>query len=448
MPRRTSALHRSARSRREPTGATYAVGSSIWSPKDKQALQAQLDPLQKDFRLRPGGWTRSPEVSSLICTQKRDVHERTLSCVTNLNIMSGLVLSATAQSALHPYDVRALDEKQQAYGIAFNSLAALTVTFNGLLVMYSTFYLIFLSASSSNAASIYRILAHSGRVMSILQFCSFMPTFGIFGMVIAAIHIHTPEPMCTVATCVITAVVVVLHVGVAGAFANAFPMSMWHWGALAAPWTYLRGGFRADAQRQGTMMMSEAAQGVFAGMDADGDLTVDSERQLSDAEQALVQWVDATLPGLGGEGAARRNLVVDFFLSQHLTLAALRDAARLPDGFMVLMQLFEFQGQGTLLTQGQRLVLATAAMGLAGLRDGSDHSSRPPGRRSERGAAPGGVLQQKASARIAGATVRAGTGGPGGSVAQVEVQQQRHNPMVARGGSGVTSASAAAAADV
>ena len=55
------------------------------------------------------------------------------------------------------------------------------------------------------------------------------------GMIIAAIHVHTPDPMCTIATYAITAIVVGMHVGVAGAFARAFPMSMWHWAALAAP---------------------------------------------------------------------------------------------------------------------------------------------------------------------------------------------------------------------
>ena len=109
MPRRrTSLLSTAPRSSRRGEGGTqFQAGESVWSQKDRDALQAQLDPLQKSFKLRPAGWTRSGEVSALICTQKSDVYERTVNFLGTLNILSGLVLSSITETALHPYQPEA-----------------------------------------------------------------------------------------------------------------------------------------------------------------------------------------------------------------------------------------------------------------------------------------------------------------------------------------------------
>ena len=237
-------------------------------------------------------------------------------------------------------------------------------------------------------------------------------------MSLCAVQINSSHGWCNLTTIVVMTVVLVTHVAVGFGFVRAFPWSMWNWAGLATPWMYLQKGFREDAQRQGKLMMAEGAQGVFAGMDADGDMTIDAERTLSAAEARLVRWIDSTLPELGGKGNTRRDLVVDYLLAQHLTLDRLRDAARLPSGFVVLMELFDF-GAESRLTQGQRMALAIAAMRLplpAGARDGA-----------------AGTWSSKASAGVSADAGNSGTRGPVGTDASRRVDIEMHNnPMVVR----------------
>ena len=71
----------------------------------------------------------------------------------------------------------------------FNALAAVAVSTQLLLVMYSTFYLVFLTVSSSNPSAVHRA-RQLRRIVAIMQFGTFLPLFLIIGMTLCTVQIN------------------------------------------------------------------------------------------------------------------------------------------------------------------------------------------------------------------------------------------------------------------
>ncbi|KAH8057608.1 hypothetical protein JL722_6694 [Aureococcus anophagefferens] len=76
--------------------------NGTWSAADKACLQRAIDPLRANFRRRPFAFLGS-EATTMLCSSKPgEVYERLTSMLSNMSIVSGVVLSAFAGAALSP----------------------------------------------------------------------------------------------------------------------------------------------------------------------------------------------------------------------------------------------------------------------------------------------------------------------------------------------------------
>ena len=98
-------LRQPHRSKRVAPSGTYNDG---WSDADNAALQKLLQPLRHDPPdIDPFGCFGS-EARGLACASRDLVYDRTMSFLSTLNVMSGLVLAAIAPLALYPLDTKTL----------------------------------------------------------------------------------------------------------------------------------------------------------------------------------------------------------------------------------------------------------------------------------------------------------------------------------------------------
>lgn len=150
-----------AKPRVHPKPAPTRRAAAAWSPADKACLQRAIDPLHKGFRIQPFGFLRS-EGSTLLCAPPSEVYERLTSILTNVGIVSGLVLSAIAGAALNPLNLADFPEKRLA-AEAYNVVAAVTVAAQLCVVLYCTFTLYIVISAAHNPTAVYRALVHMMR---------------------------------------------------------------------------------------------------------------------------------------------------------------------------------------------------------------------------------------------------------------------------------------------
>ena len=108
-----------------PSG-TYNDG---WSEADNAELQKLIEPLKQDPpKIDPLGCFGS-EARGLACASRDMVYDRTMSFLSTLNVMSGLVLAAIAPLALYPLDTATLPAgPKRQMGDVFNVMAYAAVT--------------------------------------------------------------------------------------------------------------------------------------------------------------------------------------------------------------------------------------------------------------------------------------------------------------------------------
>jgi hypothetical protein len=103
--------------------------NGTWSAADKACLQRAIDPLRANFRLRPFAFLGS-EATTMLCSSKPgEVYERLTSMLSNMSIVSGVVLSAFAGAALSPLAPDDYPPAARAKVDAFNAVAAVCVEF-------------------------------------------------------------------------------------------------------------------------------------------------------------------------------------------------------------------------------------------------------------------------------------------------------------------------------
>lgn len=164
----------------------------------------------------------------------------------------------------------------------------------------------------------------------------------------------------TVATFVVLGVTVVLVVGFQTGFVvvccSAFPYNAWAWSLVASsgipwflPWQ------RRLAERHGRIALDQARDGVLGGLD-DDQASGDEARDATD----LGGWLQHALGACLGD--ARCDAVAAQLNAAGLTHDRMVEAARLPGGFAVLVEMISAQTEGSGLRPGDHLAVATAAM--------------------------------------------------------------------------------------
>ena len=148
--------------RRRPKVAPSGTYNDGWSDADNAALQKLLQPLRHDPPdIDPLGCFGS-EARGLACAGRDMVYDRTMSFLSTLNVMSGLVLAAIAPLALYPLDTKTLPAgPKRQMGDVFNVMAYAAVTTQICVVMFSTYCLLMVAAHAHTPAMLYQAVHKS-----------------------------------------------------------------------------------------------------------------------------------------------------------------------------------------------------------------------------------------------------------------------------------------------
>ena len=330
--------------------------NGTWSAADKACLQRAIDPLRANFRRRPFAFLGS-EATTMLCSSKPgEVYERLTSMLSNMSIVSGVVLSAFAGAALSPLAPDDYPPAARAKVDAFNAVAAVTVAIQLLVCLYSTFTLYILTANAPSPSATYRHLMHMARWIGFLEFMTFVPALGGFVLVGIAATLRCGDFALYVVAAV-AAAFVTFQVWFVCLNMWAFPYNSWCWALPAGsgvPW--MLSWNRDLAEDHGRLLLDEAREGVLAGLDDDGDDVIDNVREPERARE-LEDWIRTALPGF-----PRCVDVAEDLLANGLTRDRLVEAATLPGGFQVLVDMLSAQMKGSGLRPGERLAVAAAAM--------------------------------------------------------------------------------------
>lgn len=192
---------------------------------------------------------------------------------------------------------------------------------------------------------IYRALAHLGTLFGTFQVGIFIPLILWLAMMILSAHITFKSFYARwVCTGIVIVIYSIFHLMFTYYTTRAFPRAMWGWLGLTGPWLFFDSRVKSDVARSSHLYLAGAQKGVLAGKDEDHDGHVDTSghHEQTAEEKALAGWVDQSLPELTHRSEkTRRKLLFHALLTEGLTLVRLREAAKLPGGFRVLMDMLE-----------------------------------------------------------------------------------------------------------
>ena len=126
------------------------------------------------------------EGTTMLCMPPAEVYERLTSMLSSMSIVSGLVFSAMADSALNPLDPQTFPQSKRSTVEVYNVLAALTVVTQLCVVLYSTFTLYMIMSSAHNSTATYRSLMHMTRWIGFIEFMTFVPALCSFVLIYLA----------------------------------------------------------------------------------------------------------------------------------------------------------------------------------------------------------------------------------------------------------------------
>ena len=250
----------------------------------------------------------------------------------------------------------------------YNVMAALAVVIQLCVVLYSTFTLYIIISSAHNPTAVYRVVLHMVKWIGFFEFMTFIPSFLAVGLVCVAAHLYCKFALSKW-------FVVGFAVAMAGLFQGAFaytmsyalPYNAWAWLSLASGWM----GFvpstlarvRAMGQVHGELLLAQAKEGVLGGLDEDDDYVIDAAP--TDRARAGEAELSAWLTDVLHLPSTKTALLASAMVAAGLTRERLVEAAGLPGGFQVLVDLLAAQTGDTGpvgLRPGDRLALAAAAM--------------------------------------------------------------------------------------
>jgi hypothetical protein len=337
---------------------------SAWSEYDKRCLQRAIDPLKTSFGVQLFGFLRA-DATTMLCAPSSEIYERLTSMLSNVCVVSGLVLSSIAGVALSPLAVDDFPTPKQALAEAYNVVAAVAVATQICVVLYSTFTLYLVISTAHNPTASYRALVHMSRWIGFFEFMTFIPAMLSIVLVCLAAHLYCRWAACKWVVTGCCCALVVLFQGLFGyVCACAVPYNAWAWASLAGPhWLFfsrVRARLRASAKAHGELLLAQAKEGVLGGLDENDDYVIDqqpSEQEVAE-EAEMTSWVKGTLH----LGETNCILLVKELLANGLTRERMVEAAGHPGGFQVLCDMLAAQMGELGLRPGDRLALAAAAM--------------------------------------------------------------------------------------
>lgn len=336
--------------------------SGTWSdPSDRASLQRTLDELIRGFRKQPMGFLTS-EGSTLLCAPPNEVYDRLVNFLSNVSIVSGLVLSAIAGAALNPYRPEDfVKEQKSSYAEAYNAVAAITVSIQLCVVLYSTFTLYILISTAHSPTATYRSLAHMTRFLGFCEFMTFVPAMGSFALIVLACHLHCSRVTTYIVLGVVSAGVLGFQLVFNHMCLYAFPYNSWCWSSVFGGAYWLWPGSERRARAHGELLVAQASEGVLGGLDEDGDYVVDGDdtepgAAAASAEAELATWVAGVLVLT----PTQRGLLARGLHAAGLTRARMVEAAQHTGGFQTLCEMLA--SSDLRLRPGERLALASAAM--------------------------------------------------------------------------------------
>lgn len=327
-------------------------------PTDKEALQRSIERLRDAHEtMDPFGFLTS-EGTQLLCASPSDAYDRLTTFLSNISIVSGLILSSIAGTALEPIDVDEFAGGKRTLADAFNVIAAVTVIVQLMVVLFSTYTLYLVSASVHTPTAAYRATLHMTRWLGFLEFCSYLPALGVLGLIIIAAQLRCGD----VAAWTVLVVTPILWLGFQACFdcmcCRAMPYSAWRWSAVTSfgiPWLSKR--LRTDAKVQGALLLDQAKDGVLGGLDEDNDCRIDEVVDVAAAELELGSWLEGVL----SVAPTSASLLAQRLFAAGLTHSRMIEAAACPGGFTSLCDMLAATGKVG-MRPGDALALASAAM--------------------------------------------------------------------------------------
>jgi len=338
-----------------PSAKTPALSLS-----DKAGLQRSIDRLRDAHKtISPAGFLTS-EGTAMLCASPTDIYDRLNAFLSNIAIVSGLVLSSIASAALEPLDPEDFEGEKRALAEAINVTAALTVVVQLMVVLFSTYTLYMVIAHVHNSTAAYRATLHMTRWLGFLEFCSYLPALGFLALVVLHAFLW-----CSELAWIVLGSTIATWAGFQVFFdvmtSHATPFAAWQW---ALPTGYgigwLSGRMRAAVKREGELLSDQAKEGVLGGLDEDDDFVIDgmtSAVQTSKEEEELASWLQDVL----SVTPTAAGLFAERLFAAGLTCARMPEATKHPGGFQSLCEMLSFSELG--LRPGERLALASAAMG-------------------------------------------------------------------------------------
>jgi len=310
--------------------------------------------------------------SALMCSPKEDLYERTVTILTSLNVMVGLIFSGIASNAMNPLDVMSFPEEKQVLASIYNLLAIATGSVNTCMIAFST-YLLFLICANSHTSDLgLRSVLYLSPMIGLMQYLTFATLFGVLAMMCIAAHFRMPSLMAWIATAAVICTFAATHLMFVETACKAFPWEMWNWAPVAGPWKIFSCLLRNEAQRIGSLQLAEAEKGVMAGLDANNDGKVDMAREMTVDELQLVAVVDRALPELSPKQnmplstqqvlQSRHDMLIGKLLAEKMTLPTLKKTAQQPGGFHVLIDMLSAEALGSHLMRGEVMALAAEIM--------------------------------------------------------------------------------------
>lgn len=386
---------------------TPPIAATLWSAEDKVLLKKAIHRLQYSFQ--PFGFLRA-EAIGLLCSPPAEVYDRLNAMFNNIAIISGLILSAIAGSALEQYSPGDFDAEMASFCEAYNAIAAVTATVMTCTTMYSTFTLYMINTSVHSPATAYRFVLNIAPMIGFLEAMTFVPALGCFALFALATRINCSDVTFYTVLGLIIFVWSAYHVLFIQLISWGVPWNIWNWGTVAAPWQLFQPlccPARVDRiiSNHGELLRAEAKDGVLAGVNldakapshppspdayaaapdayvaapdayaaADGSSSSvpPAATDLSEEEAELAEWVRLVL----SLEPTPSVLLVGELKAAGLTPQRMMEATRHPGGFQVLVEMLG-NAQTSGLKPGDRLALAAFAMRM------SDDSSTP-GRRRRR----------------------------------------------------------------
>lgn len=354
--------------RRGRAAKTEDVGTptvSAWSKSDKAHLQRAINPLKNSFRFQPFGFLRA-EATTMLCAPPSEIYDRLTSLLTNISVVSGLILSSIAGVALNPLDVNSIPSDKQILAEAYNVIGAVAVMTQFCCVLYSTFTLYIVISSAHNPTAIYRVVVHMSKWIGFLEFMTFIPPYLALCDICVAAHLYCKF---TLSKWLICAVAAILGAVFQGAFAYmmsyALPYNAWAWMSLASPWMLttpsIASRVKATGKVHGELLLAQAKEGVLGGLDENDDYVIDSQptERAQASEAGLRAWVQNSLQHYS---ETKTNLLVKSMVAAGLTLDVLVETARHSGGFQAIVDMLGAEIGDMGLRPGDRLALAAGAM--------------------------------------------------------------------------------------